>query len=74
MAVFEAASSDRGSALATDYVNAAIQINVKCGPSFVNQSLAAPVVSSGLSAGRVDTVSPGIGLSALVLWAGSWLL
>lgn len=70
MAVFEAASSDRGSALASDYVNAAIQVNVQCGPGFVNQSLAAAVVS----AGRVEALSPGVGLLALALLAGRWLL
>jgi len=70
MAVFEAASSDRASALASDYVSAAMQVNVQCGPSFVNQSLAAAVQSSG----RMDTVNPGVGMFALALLVGSWLL
>jgi hypothetical protein len=69
MAVFEAASSDRKSALASDYVNAAMQVNVQCGPSFVNQSLAAAVTS----AGRVEAVNSGVGMLALALLVGSWL-
>ncbi|KAF8854893.1 hypothetical protein BDZ45DRAFT_596434 [Acephala macrosclerotiorum] len=71
MSVFEAASSDRSSALASDYVSAAMQVNVNCGPNFVNQSLAAAVVSgspSSLSAG------PSWGFFALVLLVVSWLL
>ena len=70
MAVFEVASSDRQSALASDYVNAAMQVNVQCGPSFVNQSLAAAVTS----AGRVESVNPGVGILALALLVASWLL
>ncbi len=69
MAVFEAATSDRSSALASDYVSAAVQINVLCGPGFVNQSLAAAV-----SAGRMESVSLGVGISALVLLLGSLVL
>jgi len=70
MAVFEAASSDRASALASDYVSAAMQVNVQCGPNFVNQSLAAAVVSGG----RKESVSPGVGILALAMLVGSWLL
>jgi hypothetical protein len=70
MAVFEAASSDRSSALASDYVSAAIQVNVQCGPNFVNQSLAAAVTS----AGRAEIVSPAVGVIALAIFVGSWLL
>ncbi|CZR68496.1 uncharacterized protein PAC_18395 [Phialocephala subalpina] len=71
MSVFEAASSDRSSALASDYVSAAMQVNVNCGPNFVNQSLAAAAASgspSSMSAG------PSWGLFALVLLVASWLL
>ena len=73
MAVFEAATSDRSSALAGDYVAAADQINVQCGPSFVNQSLAAAEV---VSAGRVESASVGVSVLALALalLVGSWLL
>ncbi|KAG0646834.1 hypothetical protein D0Z07_6404 [Hyphodiscus hymeniophilus] len=70
MAVFEAASSDRSSALTSDYVSAAMQVNVQCGPNFVNQSLAAAVVSGG----RMESVSPGVGILALAMLIGSWLM
>lgn len=71
MSVFEAASSDRSSALASDYVSAAMQVNVNCGPGFVNQSLAAAVVS-GTSA--VAGPGAGMGLFALVVLVVGWLL
>ncbi len=70
MAVFGAASSDRKGALASDYVTAAMQVNVKCGPNFVNQSLAAPASSP---AGAL-TPSSSIGVFALVLVVASRLL
>ncbi|KAG4433710.1 hypothetical protein IFR05_010819 [Cadophora sp. M221] len=49
MAVFEAASADRTQALASTYVSAASQINVNCGPQFVNASLAEAVNSAAVS-------------------------
>ncbi|KAH9223947.1 hypothetical protein DL95DRAFT_282604 [Leptodontidium sp. 2 PMI_412] len=49
MAVFEAASADRTQALANTYVSAASQINVNCGPQFVNASLAEAVNSAAVS-------------------------
>lgn len=70
MSVFETASADRSSALASDYVNAAMQINVQCGPTFVNQSLAAPATSAaqpGFALGKS-------GLFALAVLGASWLL
>ncbi|KUJ21240.1 uncharacterized protein LY89DRAFT_694815 [Mollisia scopiformis] len=70
MSVFEAASSDRSSALASDYVSAAMQVNVKCGPNFVNQSLAAAITSGSPS----SLPGPSVGLFALVLLVASWLL
>lgn len=70
MAVFEAASSDRSSSLASDYVSAAMQVNVNCGTGFVNASLAAVVVSAAPS----SVVFPGsMSLLTLVLVVGSWL-
>ena len=69
MAVFEAASSDRTSALASDYVNAAMQVNAICGPTFVNASLAAPVKAGAHSLSGSNT-----GMLALVLVVASWLL
>ena len=73
MAIFSAASSDRSSAIAQTYLTAAQQINVQCGPNFVNASLAAEIKSSG------STLTPGfassnIGVLALVMLLGSWLL
>lgn len=70
MAVFEAASADRTSALASDYVNAAMQVNVNCGPNFVNASLAAPVAAGA----PLAFPSSNAGLLALVLVVASWLL
>ena len=71
MAVFSAATSDRESALASDYVNAAMQVNVNCGPTFTNTSLAA-AVSSGASS--ISILGQNYGLIALVFAVGSLLL
>jgi hypothetical protein len=70
MAVFEAATSDRSSALATDYVSAAMQVNVNCGPGFVNSSIAAAVTSGSQPSQPFSNV----GLFALVVLVASWLL
>jgi len=69
MAIFEAASSDRTSALASDYVSAAMQINVQCGPNFVNQSLATAVTSGS----RGGTMNPGVRIIALAMVVGGFL-
>jgi hypothetical protein len=71
MAVFEAATSDRNSALAFDYVSAAMQVNVNCGPSFVNSSLAAAAVISGAEASQPFS---NVGIFTLVVLVASWLL
>ncbi|TVY81546.1 hypothetical protein LSUE1_G006993 [Lachnellula suecica] len=71
MAVFEAASADRGSALASDYVDAAMQVNVNCGPNFVNTSLASPVKAGAPSSAYLHSNT---GLLALVLVLASWLM
>ncbi|RAL60061.1 hypothetical protein DID88_000687 [Monilinia fructigena] len=47
MAVFEQAGSVRTSAIAGTYIQAAGQINVQCGPGFVNASLPAATVLTG---------------------------
>jgi hypothetical protein len=70
MAVFEAATSDRSSALASDYVSAAMQVNVNCGPGFVNASLAAAVSSGAPPSQPLSNA----GLFALVVLVASWLL
>jgi hypothetical protein len=67
MAVFEQATSNRGSAIAHDYSAAAQQIDLHCGPSFVNTTLAAATTSI---AGR--TSAPGTEL-ALVFFLGALL-
>ncbi|TVY21841.1 hypothetical protein LARI1_G000223 [Lachnellula arida] len=69
MAVFEVASSDRTSALASDYVSAASQVNAICGPTFVNASLATPIKSGAQSLSGSNT-----GMLLLVLVVASWLL
>ena len=71
MAVFEAATSDRSSALASDYTSAAMQVNVNCGPGFVNSSLAAAVVASPAPPSQPFS---NIGLFALVVLVAGWLL
>jgi hypothetical protein len=63
MAVFEAATANRSSSIADDYASAAEQINVQCGPGFVNTSLA--VASNPSAAGR--TSIPGADLALVVL-------
>lgn len=70
--MFEAASADRSSALASDYVDAATQVNVNCGPNFVNASLAAPMKTSGAQSSSFSGSSTG--LIALILVVASWLL
>lgn len=73
MAVFEAASADRTQALASTYVSAASQVNVNCGPGFVNASLAEAVNSAGVS--NLHTHPAGsMGLVALVVVLITWLL
>jgi hypothetical protein len=72
MAVFEQASSSRSSAIATDYVGAASQVNVQCGPGFVNASLAAAVQNSAPSS-QTPTI-PGVGVLVLAMLVGSWFL
>jgi hypothetical protein len=71
MAVYSAATADRTSALASDYVNAAMQVNVNCGPTFTNASLAAAATSG---ASPTPILGHNYGLIALVLAVGSLLL
>lgn len=70
MAVFQAATSDRSSALVTTYPSAALAVNINCGPSFVNASLAAAVVSGA----QVSQPLSNVGILALVVLISSWLL
>jgi hypothetical protein len=72
MAVFESESADRKGVLAGNYVSAATQVNLQCGPSFVNQSLA-PEIKSGAVASPVG-MSSNLGVLALAVLVGSWLL
>jgi hypothetical protein len=73
MAVFEAATSERGGALASVYTSAASQVNVNCGPGFVNASLAAAVVTSGSPATGSGS-NFGVGLFVVLSLLASWLL
>lgn len=73
MAVFDSATADRGSSLAGDYVGAAQQINVQCGPGFVNQSLAPASQNFGSSIYSAPDVG-NLGVLALAVLVGSWLL
>lgn len=70
MTVFEAASADRSSALASDYVGAAMQVNVNCGPGFVNASLPAAAAVSGAQSLAYN--GSNAGLLALFLVIASW--
>ncbi|PQE32672.1 C6 transcription factor protein [Rutstroemia sp. NJR-2017a WRK4] len=67
MQVYEAASADRTSAIAGTYVDAATQVNVQCGPGFVNQSLAAAAVTGAAGRGVVVGLG-GQGVLLMVLW------
>jgi hypothetical protein len=73
MNVFEAATSDRSSALASDYPAAAAQVNVNCGPSFVNASLAA-AVTSGATASMTGPTNFHAGLFTIMLLLATWIL
>lgn len=73
MAIFSAAASDRSSAIANTYITAAQQINVQCGPGFVSSSLAAEVKSSA-SSFTPGFASSNLGILALLMILGGWLL
>lgn len=62
MAVFDKATSDRSSPIAGDYASAAQEINLHCGPGFINTTLAA---AGSSMAGRPNV--PGAELALVVL-------
>lgn len=65
MAVFDTASANRSQPVASTYVDAAKQINVNCGPGFVNASL--PAAVSGASRGPAGFApAPVLGLVTLL--------
>jgi len=70
MAIFDAATANRKSAIASDYIAAATQVNVQCGPNFVNATLAA-AASSGSSGALVPS---NMGILALGILVLGWLL
>jgi hypothetical protein len=73
MAVFDAAAANRSQPVASTYVAAAQQINVNCGPGFVNASI--PAAASGaLSAFGGGVPSPALGLLTLLACALSVML
>ncbi|OWO98274.1 hypothetical protein B2J93_9078 [Marssonina coronariae] len=71
MSIFEASSTDRTQALANTYVPAASQVNMICGPSFVNASLPAALESAALA----PTAPPAsLGAAALLTVLATWLV
>ncbi|QSZ34765.1 hypothetical protein DSL72_007623 [Monilinia vaccinii-corymbosi] len=58
MAVFQQAGSVKTSAIAGNYVQAASQINARCGPGFVNETLPVAAAATG-GAGRVRSAFGG---------------
>ncbi|KAJ5054661.1 uncharacterized protein L3040_000927 [Drepanopeziza brunnea f. sp. 'multigermtubi'] len=72
MGIFEASSADRDQALANTYVPAAKQVNVNCGPGFVNASLAEPITSPAFALKPPPSaVSLVLALCAILM---TWLL
>ena len=66
MAVFAAAASNKSQPLSLDYVNAAQQINLDCGPGFVNGT-----VPSVGSSGTGTTSSAAARATGMLSWAFS---
>lgn len=64
MDIYQTASADRDSAIASTYVSAAQQVNINCGPTFVNTTEASVATTSDST--RVYIQSPGLGTFALV--------
>jgi hypothetical protein len=63
MAVFDAAAANRSQPVASTYVAAAQQINVKCGPGFVNATIPAAISFSPPS---ITSSSPLLGLMTVL--------
>lgn len=76
MNVFEAKTAEKGSAIRDTYASAAMQVNVNCGPGFVNASLAAVAVTSGSSTSVSLPFGSNAGVLVFVLVStmASWLL
>jgi len=71
MAIFDAAAANRSQPVSSTYVAAAQQINVNCGPGFVNASLPAPI---SLSPSTFGSPSPLLGLVTVLACAlAAWL-
>jgi hypothetical protein len=72
MDVYQAATADRTQLIARTYVSAAEQVNIVCGPNFVNKTLADPTSPSAAAMGRsvtwLGTAMP------LLLGAIMWLV
>ncbi|KAK6582748.1 hypothetical protein PZA11_005156 [Diplocarpon coronariae] len=71
MSIFEASSTDRTQALANTYVPAASQVNMICGPSFVNASLPAALESAALAP---TAPAASLGAAALLTVLATWLV
>ncbi|RDW83317.1 hypothetical protein BP5796_04808 [Coleophoma crateriformis] len=72
MDIFQAATTNRSSTIASTYSAAAQLINVQCGPTFLNTSLAS--VSVTTSAAAPNIALGNTGLLALVIVIASWFL
>ena len=65
-AIFAAAASNKSQPLSLDYVNAAQQINMDCGPGFVNGT----VPDLGSSGTGTTSGAGGVGRSGEGAWIG----
>ncbi|KAK0621492.1 hypothetical protein B0T17DRAFT_494094 [Bombardia bombarda] len=72
MSVYHSATANRKQFIANTYVAAANNININCGPDFVNQTLAAEVVSSnglqGLAGGPSLSLLATLSLVSIIPW------
>ncbi|KAI1501010.1 hypothetical protein F5X99DRAFT_418808 [Biscogniauxia marginata] len=74
MGIYQAATSDRNSAIAYTYQSAAEHINSICGTNFVNETLAAAVESSSARAMPEVPSSSLLLLSFIIMAISHWIL
>ncbi|KAK3375477.1 hypothetical protein B0H63DRAFT_280370 [Podospora didyma] len=76
MNVYQAATANRKQAIAYQYSTAAKQVNTLCGPGFVNESLAAEILTNAAPLGRAVGASAWqyVTLPLLIATAIPWLL
>lgn len=73
MGVFETEASNTSSALHFDYQTAAMQVNVNCGPGYVNQTLGTAQVPNAAGA-AAGFGGPQIVFGLMMAWAVGWVL